>query len=97
MQTFFDPDHHKTTNYNFKFPMQNTVDMGSSSLVKTFNVASFSPIYLRHTGNGTSCGDPSDTHCDYQSIPYNIFEKFEYAAGSKVSETLNEPVTLEVN
>lgn len=77
--------------------MQNTVNMGKTSIIKTFNTATFETIYLAHTSNSTSCADPTYMNCNLQTIPNNLFENFEYEAGSKVAQTLEEPITLEIS
>lgn len=77
--------------------MQNAVDMGKTSVIKTFNQATFGTTYLKHNGQGTLCGDPSGKYCDAQSIPYNTFKRFEFDEGNKIEDTIVEPVSLEVN
>jgi len=44
--------------------MQNTVNMGKTSIIKTFNTATFETIYLTHTSNSTSCADPNYMNCN---------------------------------
>jgi len=49
--TFYDPAHPTTSNGQFKFPMmQNAVNMGATSIIKTFNEATYTPTFLRRNG-----------------------------------------------
>jgi len=70
--------------------MQNAVDMDATSILKTFNTATFTPIYLKNVGNSSICADPTGKVCNQfptlgqESIPANEFQNFEFQAGNVV-------------
>lgn len=83
LKTFFDPSDPYQSNKQIKFPMQNAVNLGATSILNSFNIATFAPQKLKFKSSTTSCADPSGTNCGetYFSQPRiqtNLFEKLDF-------------------